>query len=422
MRDIFIEIKESIKRNKLRTALTGFSVSWGIFMLIVLLGAGNGLTNSMASGLGNVNLNTMDVQGGRTSKPYDGFQSRRRIRLEDKDVSITESEQFADVIDEVSPVVQVTSNVSYAKRYASSNIRGCYPNIFDMYKLKLVAGRFINNYDNEQKRKVLLIAQNLAESLFMIESNFDNAIGKRVKVGSSSYIVVGVYKTDESFMGYEAYAPFTTIKAMYSRGKRVDNVIFSYHGLESVEDSEDFEKEYRTVLNRFHRVDPTDNSAINISNHLSQNSQMEKGTRIIRVFLWIVGLFTLLSGIVGVSNIMLITVRERTHEFGIRKAIGARPWDVTKLIIAESITITAVFGYIGMVLGMIACKIMDLKVGSASIDFMGFKASVFVNPSVGLDVALEATLLLIIAGTVAGLVPAIKAARVRPIEALRADK
>ena len=170
-----------------------------------------------------------------------------------------------------------------------------------------------------------------------------------------------------------------------------------------------------------HRADPTDKGAIYISNNLSQNGQMEKATRYITLFLWIVGFFTLLSGIVGVSNIMLITVKERTREFGIRKAIGARPWDVTKLIISESVAITAFFGYVGMVLGMLACRILDWKMGNSETEVLGMKFAIFVDPTVGLDVALEATLLLIVAGTLAGLVPALKAAKVRPIEALRAE-
>ena len=170
-----------------------------------------------------------------------------------------------------------------------------------------------------------------------------------------------------------------------------------------------------------HRADPTDQGAIYISNNLSQNGQMEKATRYITLFLWVVGFFTLLSGIVGVSNIMLITVKERTREFGIRKAIGARPWDVTKLIISESVAITAFFGYVGMVLGMLACRILDWKMGNSETEVLGMKFAIFVDPTVGLDVALEATLLLIVAGTLAGLVPALKAAKVRPIEALRAE-
>lgn len=423
MRDVIIEVIGSIKRNRLRTALTGFSVAWGIFMLIVLLGAGNGMKNSMTANIGSVNLNTMEVYGGWTSKPYDGFEKGRIISLDDKDVKLTEDDAFADVIDEVTPTVaQSGINLSYGKRHASVSFQGCYPEIKEMIKLNLIEGRFLNVKDVEEKRKVIVIPADLAQSLFRVDKSYSQVIGKSVKAGTTTYKVIGVYKTDGMSMGYEAFIPYSTLKAIYQKGKFVDDIMFSFHGLSDEEDNEAFEKRYRAALNTNHRADPTDTRAVRISNHFTQNSQMDKAMRAVTIFLWIVGLFTLLSGIVGVSNIMLITVRERTHEFGIRKAIGAAPWDVTKLIIAESVSITALFGYIGMFAGMLACKIMDMKMGSSETEVLGQKITMFVDPTVGLDVALEATLLLIIAGTVAGLVPAIKATKVRPIEALRADR
>ena len=174
-------------------------------------------------------------------------------------------------------------------------------------------------------------------------------------------------------------------------------------------------------MNTAHKAAPDDNSAIWVWNRFTQNLQMNKGTDIIRTGLWIIGLLTLLSGIVGVSNIMLITVKERTHEFGIRKAIGASPWSITRLILAESITITAIFGYIGMFFGLVACEILDMTVGNSSVSILGQEITMFVNPTVGVDVAIEATLVLIISGAIAGLVPAMNAAKVRPIEALRAE-
>jgi putative ABC transport system permease protein len=196
---------------------------------------------------------------------------------------------------------------------------------------------------------------------------------------------------------------------------------FTFHGLDTEEENEAFEKDYKRVLNNYHGAAPDDERAIWISNSFTMDMQMNKGRHVLEVFLWIIGLFTLLSGIVGVSNIMLITVKERTHEFGIRKAIGAGPWSVMKLIIAESISITAFFGYVGMVLGMVACRVLDATVGSKPVEILGETINIMKNPSVGLDVALEATLLLIVAGTLAGLIPASKAARVKPIEALRAE-
>jgi putative ABC transport system permease protein len=196
---------------------------------------------------------------------------------------------------------------------------------------------------------------------------------------------------------------------------------FTFHGLDTEEAHEEFEASYRAAINMRHHASPTDKGAIWINNHFTQNLQLNKARRVLNIALWIIGLFTLLGGIVGVSNIMLITVKERTHEFGIRKAIGASPLSITKLIMAESVTITAFFGYVGMIAGLAACELLDKTLGQQTMDVMGEQIAVLINPTVGIDVAVEATILLIIAGSIAGLAPALKAARVRPIEALRAE-
>lgn len=424
MRDIFIEIWGSIKRNKLRTSLTGFAVAWGIFMLIVLLGAGNGLKNAFSQEMGGFATNVMEIRGGWTSKPYDGLQQGRRIILEDKDRTVTESDLFSENIDEVSAILyQSADNVVYGSNSLHSyvELQGVYPLFFEMNKMDLLAGRFINENDMKESRKTVLINSTAYEGLTGSSKGYDSIIGERLKIGGVMYKVAGVYKADESDRSYTFYMPFTTMKTIFNRGKVIDRLAFTFHGLDTEEENEDFETTYRSVVARRHRAAPDDTRAIRISNRFMQNMQLEKGMHIITVALWIVGLFTLLSGIVGVSNIMLITVKERTHEFGIRKAIGAKPKNIIGLIITESVVITTFFGYVGMVLGMLACELLDKIFGSSQVEVMDFKASVFVNPTVGLDVAMEATLVLIIAGTLAGMVPSMKAARVRPIEALRAD-
>ena len=197
--------------------------------------------------------------------------------------------------------------------------------------------------------------------------------------------------------------------------------MFSFHGLKTEKENEDFEKQYKARINSNHQAAPDDEGAIWIWNRFTQSMQMDEGTRIIQTALWVIGLFTLLSGIVGVSNIMLITVKERTREFGIRKAIGATPWSILKLIIIESVIITTFFGYLGMLFGVAANEYMDATIGHTKVNSGVFEATIFLNPTVGLDVCIEATLLMVIAGTVAGMVPARKAARIRPIEALRAE-
>ena len=424
MRDILIEILGSIKRNKLRTCLTGFAVAWGIFMLIVLLGAGNGLKNALSYNMDGYATNVIQIGGGRTSKPYDGLQEGRRIRLEDKDIDVTASDMFSENVDEVSAILnQSTDNIVYGTKSLSSyvSLMGVYPLYFQMNKMDILAGRAINENDLKESRKTVLISSAAVEALTDGSENYSGMIGKRLKINGLMYKVVGVYKADASDISSSFYMPFTTMKTIFARGKEVDNIAFTFHGLTTEEENEAFEKTYRGVLNRRHRAAPDDTRAIWIDNWFTQDMQLNKAMHIITVALWIVGLFTLLSGIVGVSNIMLITVKERTHEFGIRKAIGARPGGIVKLIIFESVAITAFFGYVGMVLGMLACQIMDKTLGSSQVSILEMQATVFVNPTVGLDVAIEATLVLIIAGTLAGLVPAVKASRVRPIEALRAD-
>ena len=421
MRDIFTEIWESVRRNKMRTCLTGFAVSWGIFMLIVLLGAGNGLQNSFFSGGDRFATNTMMIGGGRTSKPYDGLKEGRRIELEDKDVVLIESDVFAENIDQVIATVSASGTASYGKKSVSVNIEGNYPERMEMEKIELLCGRYINSKDIKLKRKVIVMPQNTAESLLPDNTPVEELVGKHIKVGSLSFLVVGVSKTDRMRGMNMAAAPFTTVKTIFNKGEELDDVSFTFHGLNTQKANEDFEKRLRAAINLRHRAAPDDSRATWIWNRFTQNLQMNTISSILNVALWIIGLFTLLGGIVGVSNIMLITVKERTHEFGIRKAIGAKPWDITKLILAESVTITAVFGYIGMFLGMLACELLDKTLGQSTVSIMDEQISMLVNPTVGLDVAIEATLVLIIAGSLAGLFPARKAARVRPIEALRAE-
>ena len=441
MRDVFIEIWESIRRNKLRTCLTGFAVSWGIFMLIVLLGAGNGLMNAFMTGGEDIATNTMQIGGGWTSKPYDGLKEGRRIALDDGDVSLTGSELFAEHVDRVVSTVGTNVTVNYGKKYFAGYIEGNYPARQEMDKIEVRYGRFINEKDIRENRKVIVLSENQAETLLGGGSRDSGArvgrrrfgssngitvdvrplLGKYVKIGAFSFRVVGITKSDRMSDSNLFYAPYTTVKIIYGKGKEIDDLTFTFHGLDSEAANEAFEDQYRAAVNLRHRAAPDDRRAIWIWNRFTQNLQMNKGRRILSTALWIIGLLTLLGGIVGVSNIMLITVKERTHEFGIRKAIGASPWSIMKLILAESVTITAFFGYVGMLLGMVACQILDKTVGQSTVSVMDEQIAMLVNPTVGLDVAVGATVVLIVAGTFAGLFPARKAAQVRPIEALRAE-
>ena len=413
MIELFSEIWQTARRNKLRTGLTGFAVAWGIFMLIVLLGAGNGLINAQLAQSDRFLSSSMVVFGGETSKAYQGLKEGRWIYLKERDIDITDQE-FKQVIDEVGAQYRTAGMVSNGQQYLSGQIAGVYPNHIKIDKVEMMQGRFINDIDIKEKRKVLVISNKQAKELAVRE-------GQHVKVGNFAFKIVGIYKEQENGRA-DMFSAYTTIKNIY--GARTDDagrIEFTFHGLETEAENEVFEKEYRQRLNTAHQAHPDDESAIWMWNRYTQNLQMETGIKIIRTALWIVGLFTLLSGIVGVSNIMLITVKERTHEFGIRKAIGAKPWSILKLIIIESIIITTIFGYVGMILGIAANEYMDATLGHTKVDAGLFKATMFVDPTVGLDVCFEATMVMIIAGTIAGLIPALKASRIRPIEALRAD-
>ena len=418
MRDIITEIWQTARRNKLRTTLTGFAVAWGIFMIIVLLGAGNGLINANLKQSGNWLSNSMEAYGGRTSKAYQGLSEGRYIELNTRDLETTESE-FKNTIDAVGAVYYHSATVTNGEQYMNMQIIGIHPIHSSIVKRDLVCGRFINEIDLKEKRKVLVLTNKQAKELE--PKDFKKLIGKHVKVGNISFKVVGIYKEPGDGES-SAYSPYSTIKSIYgAKDNSLGHIEFTFHGLNSEEANEAFENKYRRRLNANHQAHPEDERAIWIWNGYTASMQMEQGIAIIRTALWIVGLFTLLSGIVGVSNIMLITVKERTHEFGIRKAIGAKPWNILKLIITESVIITTFFGYVGMVLGVAANEYMDATIGHETIDTGLFQATMFLNPTVGLDVCFEATMVMVIAGTIAGLIPAFKASRIRPIEALRAD-
>ena len=416
--ELLNEIWQTARRNKLRTTRTGFAVAWGIFMIVVLLGAGNGLINANMEQSGAWLTNSMEAYGGSTSKPYKGLSEGRSISLNTKDLEATESE-FKNTIDNVGATYYYSTIVSHGEQYMSLQIMGIYPIHSSIVKRSLICGRNINDIDLKEKRKVLVLTDKQAKELE--PKDYKKLLGKYVKVGNFSFKVVGIYKTPGDGES-SAYAAYSTIKSIYGANTNsIGNLEFTFHGLKTEEDNNAFEKVYRRRLNANHQAHPEDERAIWLWNGYTQSLQMEQGISIIRTALWIVGLFTLLSGIVGVSNIMLITVKERTHEFGIRKAIGAKPWNVLKLIITESVIITTFFGYIGMVLGVAANEYMDATIGHETIDTGLFKATMFLNPTVGLDVCFEATMVMIIAGTIAGLIPAFKASRIRPIEALRAD-
>lgn len=416
MFDTFQEIIGTIQRNKMRTALTGFAVAWGIFMLIVLLGAGNGLLNAMTQQSDNMAMNSMMTWPGWTSKPWRGLKAGREVKFTQKELEATR--RLDDMVDQITAVLeQAGVTLSYNQDHVSIQLEGHYPKYIDMVDATIKEGRFINEIDIRERRKVIVLHEKTVEMLFGKEKNRE-AIGKMVNASGLSYRIVGVYSRDGEQQP-PAYLPYTTLQLIYNKEDNMSSMAFTTKGVVNEANADEFEERFRRTIAATQQFDPDDRRAVWIWNRIKQYTQQQGAQSILRTAIWVIGIFTLLSGIVGVSNIMLITVRERTREFGIRKALGAKPFSILWLIIIESVTITTLFGYIGMVAGIGVTEWMNISMGEAVMDAGVFKTTVFVNPTVDLRIAIQATVTLIVAGTLAGLFPARKAALIRPIEALR---
>ena len=416
MIDIFQEIYGTIMRNKLRTALTGFAVTWGIFMLIVLLGAGNGLLNAFEQQSGKMAMNSFQIWPGQTSMPYQGLKEGRNIKLTEKELELTR--QMKEHVTHASAILEQGNVIlSYKQDHVSLQMTGAMPNYPETNGLKLKEGRFINPLDIKEKRKVIVLHEKTIEMLMGDDKT--QVIGKHINASGIAYQIVGIYTTPMEEFSPTAYLPYTTLQLIYNKGDGVGSLVFLTKDINDMAESESFEKEYRTAISKVKQFNAEDRSAIWVWNRFSQYLQQQTASDLLRTSIWVIGIFTLLSGIVGVSNIMLITVKERTHEFGIRKALGAKPASILALIIAESITITTFFGYIGMIAGIAVTEYMNQTAGEQVVDIGVASATVFVNPTVDLQIAIQATLTLIVAGTLAGFFPARKAVMIRPIEALR---
>ena len=332
MLDLWQEIYGTIKRNKLRTFLTGFAVAWGIFMLIVLLGAGNGLIHAFEQNASERALNSIRLGGGWTTKSYAGLKEGRRIRMENKDLNATERYFPDNIITAGATLQQGDVNISFGQEYINISLMGVHPNYVQSEAIKTATGRFINQNDVKERRKVIILHKKSAEILF--KKSHTEPVGRFVNVGGVAYRVAGLYE-DQGDQSSVAFIPFSTLQTIYNKGDKLNNIIFTTKNLTSEEANKTFEKEYRKVIAANHRFDPEDEGAIWIWNRFTQYMQTQNVAGLLRTAIWVIGLFTLLSGIVGVSNIMLITVKERTREFGIRKALGAKPLSILWLIIVD---------------------------------------------------------------------------------------
>lgn len=416
MLDTLQEIIGAIKRNKMRTVATGFAVASGLFLIIVLQGAGNGVINSFESNMGNFAFDAIHIFGGRTTMPHEGIKEGRFIQLDSRDVEMTEH-SFSHYVKDVMPsLTQSGLIVSHGTQHQSATLMGVKPGWDKMNAVKIMHGRFINEIDLRQKRKSVVMSDVNAETLFPHEKN---VVGKTLDFNGISYTVVGVFKDEQMSNERTYYAPFTTISTIYNRGEFINRLSMTIRHIESDSAMDRFMDEYTRASSYIHSFAPDDKQALWIWNQAESNMEMKKTQGLLHTAFWILGLLTLVSGVVGVSNIMLISVKERTREFGIRRAIGARPWSIVRMVMAESVVITAFFGYIGMLLGVFFCEYMDSTVGNQTMDLGLFQATYFVNPTVDLSTCLTATVIIVIAGVLAGLFPALGAVKVKPIDALR---
>jgi len=409
--DKWQEIYSSIRKHKLRTALTAFGVAWGIFMLIILLGAGNALQSGAEYEFRDDAVNSIWVGPGTVSKPYKGLPIGRRLRFTNEDHN-----QTRDQIDGVQDItsrfyISGSFTTAYKNKSASFSVRCVHPGHQILENTIMVEGRYINELDLDERRKVACIGTLVKESLFGEEE----AIGKYITIKGVDFKVVGVFKdTGGEGEMQMIYLPIYTAQLAFNGQERVHRFMFTVGDDISVEESAVVVENLRKDLASRHNFDPTDKKAVRINNNVENFQRFMNLFFYIEVFVWFVGAGTLIAGIIGVSNIMLIIVKERTKEIGVRKALGATSWSIVSLIIQESIVITGTAGYFGLLGGIGLLQLYVYVKTEAGID-TGF----FRDPYVDFRVALTAVVVLVIFGALAGLVPAIRAAKVNPVVAMR---
>ncbi len=414
--DKWQEILATIKKNKMRTFLTGFSVAWGIFMLMILLGSGNGLSNGVAQNFMRDAVNAMWLWSGRTSIPYQGMKENRQIQFTNSDYELIKD---LPGIEYTSGRYFISGNMfAYGSESGQYTAITCHPQLREVESIEITSGRFINEMDIREARKSVVLGKDIYDALFKGKE----AIGDYVRINNVPFKVVGICREGGGTRHRNAYVPVTTGQKVFNGANRLHNFALTINA-GSVEESKIIEERVRETLARKHKFDATDRAALGSYNKLEDYLQTMRIFQAIKIFIWIIGAGTLIAGVVGVSNIMLIVVKERTKEIGIRKAIGATPGSVIGLILLEAILITTIAGYIGLVLGTGLMEGINLLVEqqfeAAAATNNGNGDMIFRNPTVDINIAATATMLLIFAGALAGYIPARRAARIKPIEALR---
>ena len=405
--DRWQEIFDTVRRNRMRTALTALSVAWGIFMLVILLGAGDGLENSVEEKFADDAVNSVWLFAGKTSKPHEGMPIGRQIQLTNADYELIRKLPGIDRITARFGLMG-DSTVTYGDKHAAFEIRAVHPDHLYLEKTVMVEGRFLDDLDIRDKTKVAIIGREVEKVLF----GGKPPMGEHLQIGGIAYQVVGIFE-DAGGEGElrKIYIPISTAQAAYGGTDKVRQIMFTMTSA-TVADSQRLEGEVLSMLSARHKFAPDDKRAVRMRNNVENFAEVSQIFRYVRIFLWIVGIGTIIAGIVGVSNIMLISVRERTREIGLRKAVGATPGSLIALIVQEAVMLTAVAGYLGLVAGVITLEVATRLMP---------KNDYIANPSVDLGVALGATVLLVIFGTLAGYFPARRAARINPIAALREE-
>jgi len=404
--DKWQEIFSTMRKNRLRTFLTGFSVAWGIFMLVILLGSGYGLENGVKLEFQGDAVNYVNINQGITSMPYKGMKPGRFIQFTTTDYDLMKS---VEGIEKLAGRLFVfgTSTLVYKNEYATYDIFAVHPAYSEVEGLWMMSGRYLNEHDIEERRKVVALGRTVNDALF---KGVEDPLGKYIKINGVPFKVIGVFDDPGSERDVNrVYIPITTAQRIFSRGDQMPSMQLIL-GDAGVDESYRIIEEVKSRLASKHKFSPDDQRAIFIFNTIENYTRFMNLFANIRMFIWVIGVFTIIAGIVGVSNIMMIVVKERTKEIGVRKALGATPWSIISLIIQESILITALSGYIGLLLGIGLLELL-----SAYLPVMDY----FSNPEVDINVAIGATLIMIVAGSVAGFVPARKAAAVKPVVALR---
>lgn len=405
--DRWIEIFQTIRKNKLRTALSGFTIAFAILLFTLLFGIGNGLKNTFKREFAKDSMLSIYIWTGRTTKPFKGLQSGRKIQFKNDDYKFL-VDKFGDRMQTISPRIERSVQAIYKGEQNNYTLRAVYPNYLILESAEIESGRFLNMLDLKKRSKVVVIGRLVEKDLFGQLS----ALGKEINLGGISYHVIGTFSdpggdNDERYI----YGPFTTIQKLYGNKDELGEFGITYDPKLSVDEAIIFGNQISKALKEKHSVDPRDQGAIRVRNYAEGNKQASTMMLVLNLIILFIGIGTLIAGVIGISNIMVYIVKERTKELGIRKALGATPKSIIGMIMLESIFITTLAGYVGLLIGTTILKF----IGNSLEEYF------IVDPSVETYVVVGATVVLVIAGTIAGYIPAKRAADIKPIEALNDD-